>query len=85
MLCVRQPLPYRPAGDFRRWATYLQSKLTYDIYVDMLARAPHAYVRIPPRQSGAVRPCSTLPGGARQGLIVGYALQFCETSTGKTT
>ena len=35
-------------------------------------RAPHAYS---PRQSGAARPCSTPPGGARQGPIVGYVLQ----------
>ena len=50
---------------------YLQSKLVDDLCVNDIVRP----TRIPPRQSGAARPCSTPPGGARQGPIAGYVLQ----------
>ena len=55
---------------------YLQSKLVADLLchppgVNQLVRP----ARIPPRQSEAARPCSTPPGGARQGPISGYVLQ----------
>ena len=41
--------------------------------------------RVSPRQSGAAgaRPCSTPPGGARQGLISGYVLQSAGCSAGQ--
>ena len=38
--------------------------------VNMLVRPTH----ISPRQSGAARPCSTPPGGARQDMTVGYVV-----------
>ena len=50
---------------------YLQSKLTRRSLCRH-ARAAHAYSATPVRGRKA---CSTLPGGARQGLIVGYVLQ----------
>ena len=59
----------RRHGDFP--LGYSQSKLVADLCVDELVRP----TRIPPRQSGAARPCSTPPGGARQGPIAGYVLQ----------
>ena len=50
---------------------YSKSKLICDYCVNELVRP----TRIPPRQSGAARPCSTPPGSARQGPIAGYVLQ----------
>eukprot|EP00964_Phaeocystis_antarctica_P001180 scaffold638_cov66-Phaeocystis_antarctica.AAC.4 len=47
----------------------LQSKLSYDPCVDMHVRP----TRIPPRQSGAARPCSTPSGGERIIIAVGTA------------
>ena len=60
---------FRRHGDFP--LDYSQSKLVADLCVDELVRP----TRIPPRQSGAARPCRTPPGGARQGPIGGYVLQ----------
>ena len=50
---------------------YYQSKMVSDLCFNQLVRP----TRIPPRQSGAARPCSSPSGGARQGPIAGCVLQ----------
>ena len=67
----RQAVFFLQRSGTLRWATCSRSWST--IFVSTTSwHAPHAYS---PRQSGAARPCSTPPGGARQGPIVGYVLQ----------
>ena len=50
---------------------YYLSKMVSAFCFNQLVRP----TRIPPRQSGAARPCSSPSGGARQGPIAGYVLQ----------
>ena len=60
-------LPVGDVTDFDMMG-YSQSKLTVDLCVNVGSCAPDAYFAAPV----AARPCSTPPGGARQGLIFGY-------------
>ena len=71
---------------------YLQSGLTVDLCVNVrtcscaprpTGRPRHAYFAAPVRGRKAVF-CNTLPGGARQGLIVGHVLQSAERRPGRT-
>ena len=66
----------RNVGRHWRWdfaMGYFQSKLVDEHCVDDLVRPPR--VLAAPVTSGAARPCSTPPGGARQGPIIGFVLQ----------
>ena len=56
-----------------------------DLCVNVLVRPPprQAPTRISPRRSGAARPCSIPPGGARQDLTVGYVLQSVQRRPGR--
>jgi len=67
---------------------YLQSGLTVDLCVNVrtcscaprpTGRPRHAYFAAPVRGRKAVF-CNTLPGGARQGVIVGHVLQYVQSA-----